>query len=58
MYKFKCPKCDAELETTTVVTKYVPGLGAIQDVKCKDCDVYMNHTNPMKGAPKFYQKPT
>jgi len=58
MYKFKCPKCNKEHETITVVTKYVPILGAILDIKCNDCDEYMTHINPMEGAPKFYQKPT
>jgi len=56
MYNFKCPKCKDEMTVSQVTMKLVPGLGVVNDILCATCEVYMDHTNPMKGAPKFWQK--
>lgn len=44
------------MTVSQVTMKLVPGLGVVNDILCATCEVYMDHTNPMKGAPKFWQK--
>tara|TARA_R110000765_G_scaffold92032_1_gene174190 strand:- start:163 stop:351 length:189 start_codon:yes stop_codon:yes gene_type:complete len=51
MGEYKCECNDEVVSKSNVTIKCVEGKGAVHDIKCLNCDEYMELANPKTGMP-------
>jgi len=53
MAEYKCSCNDDIVEKSGVTIRFIEGKGAVHDIKCSECDEYLELANPKSGAPSF-----